>query len=53
MKRPKTMVSFEDKRKAVEFWNSGKKKRLSLNTVSNHFRFITSVQQLYEFEKQV
>ncbi len=53
MKRPKTMVSFEDKRRAVEFWKSGKKKRLSLGTVSHQFRFITSVQQLYEFEKQV
>jgi hypothetical protein len=53
MKRLKTMVSFEDKRRAVEFWKSGKKKRLSLGTVSHQFRFITSVQQLYEFEKQV
>jgi hypothetical protein len=40
MKRPKTMVSFEDKRRAVEFWKSGKKKRLSLGTVSHQFRFI-------------
>jgi hypothetical protein len=52
-KRPKTMITFEDKKKAVEFWNSGKNKKKSVATVSNRFRYIKSKQQLYEFEKQI
>ena len=53
LKRPKKIISFEDKKKAVDFWKSGKTKRLSVQTVSQRYRFVTSSQQLYEFEKQI
>ncbi len=53
MKRPKRMISQEDKKKAVDFWKSGKAKRLSLTTVSNRYRFVTSLAQLYKFEHQI
>jgi hypothetical protein len=53
MKRPKRMISLEDKKKAVDFWKSGKTKRLSLTKVSNRYRFVTSLPQLYDFEKQL
>lgn len=53
IKRPKRMISFEDKKKAVDFWKRGKTKRLSLTTVSNRYRFVTSLSQLYDFEKQL
>jgi CCR4-NOT transcriptional regulation complex NOT5 subunit len=35
MKKPKRMISLEDKKKAVDFWKSGETKRLSLTTLSN------------------
>ena len=47
------MISLENKKKAVDFWKSGKTKRLSLTTVSNRYRFVTSLPQLYNFEKQL
>jgi hypothetical protein len=53
MKKPKRMISLEDKKKAVDFWKSGKTKRLSLTTVSNRYRFVTSLAQLYKFEHQL
>jgi len=53
MKRPKRMISLEDKKKAVDFWNSAKNKRLSLTTVSIRYRFVTSLPQLYDFKKQL
>jgi hypothetical protein len=48
MKKPKRMISLEDKKKAVDFWKSGKTKKLSLTTVSNRYRFVTSLAQLYK-----
>ena len=53
IKRQKRIIPFEDKKKAVDYWKSGKTKRLSLSSVSTRFRFVTSIQQLYEFEKQI
>ncbi len=53
LKRPKTMISMEEKKKAVDLWKSGKTKRLSLATVSKRFRFVTSLKQLYRFEHQI
>ncbi len=47
------MISLEDKKKAVDFWKSGKTKRLSLTTVSNRYLSVTSLPQLYDFEKQL
>jgi hypothetical protein len=53
IKRQKRIIPFDDKKKAVDYWKSGKTKRLSLSSVSARFRFVTSIQQLYEFEKQI
>jgi hypothetical protein len=53
IKRQKRIIPFEDKKKAVDYWKSGKTKRLSLSSVSARFRFVTSIQHLYEFEKQI
>jgi hypothetical protein len=52
-KRQKRIVPFEDKKKAVDYWKSGKTKRLSLSSISTRFHFVTSIQQLYEFKKQI
>ncbi len=40
-------------KKAVDYCKSGKTKRLSSSSVSTRFRFVTSIQQLHEFEKQI
>jgi hypothetical protein len=53
IKKPRQQISFEDKKKAVDYWKSGKKKRFSLETVSKKFRFVTSIRQLRKFEKQI
>jgi hypothetical protein len=53
IRKSKTFVSLEDKKKAVDYLKSGKKKKLSLATVSKRYRFVTSTQQLYSFEKQI
>ncbi|XP_023225647.1 uncharacterized protein LOC111626516 [Centruroides sculpturatus] len=46
-------VSFDDKKRAVEYWLSGKKGRLHWRTVANTFRFVKSPRQLYRFKKQI
>jgi len=38
--------SFEYKKKAVEFWRSGKKTNLNIKTVQNRFRHVSSITQL-------
>ncbi len=48
IKEPKTFISFDEKRKAVEFWESGKK-NCKLTSVQEKFRFVTSERQLYKF----
>ncbi len=53
IKKSRQQISFEDKKKAVDYWKSGKKKKLSLETVSKRFRFVTSIRQLRKFEKQI
>jgi hypothetical protein len=52
-KKPRTMIPLKDKKMAVEYWKSGKTGKLKLSTVSKKFRFVTSVQQLYKWEKQI
>ena len=52
-KKPRKMIPFEDKKKAVEYWKSGKTRNLNLSTVSKRYRFVTSVRQLYKWEKQI
>ncbi len=53
VKRPKRHISIEDKKRAVDYWKSGKTKNLTLATVSKRFRFVYSIQQLKNFEKQI
>lgn len=44
------IVNNNYKRKAVEFWRSGKKNRYSLSAVQNRFKKVKSVHQLYRWE---
>jgi hypothetical protein len=53
VKRPKRHISIEDKKRAVDYWKSGKTKNLTLATVSKRFRFVYSIQQLKNFEKHI
>ncbi|XP_029671532.1 uncharacterized protein LOC115240494 [Formica exsecta] len=46
-------VNLNYKRKAVEFWNSGKKGHLAITAVQNRFRKIKSVSQLHRWEENV
>jgi hypothetical protein len=52
-KKSRNQISFEDKKKAVEYWKSGKKGKLSLSTVYKRYRFVTSRQQPRIWEKQI
>ncbi|KAG8227233.1 hypothetical protein J437_LFUL003964 [Ladona fulva] len=45
--------SMHRKRMAVEFWKSGKKGPLKLDTVRHNFSFVTSRVQLHHYEKQI
>lgn len=51
--KQRTEVSFDEKKRAVEYWESGKKGRLNWKTVANSFRFVKSSRQLYRFKKQI
>ena len=46
-------VNYNYKRKAVEFWKSGKKQRRTLSSVQNKFRKVKSLQQLYRWESSI
>ena len=46
-------ISLSSKKNVVEFWESGKRKNLSLETVKNKFRFIKRESQLYTYKKQI
>ncbi|RLU17839.1 hypothetical protein DMN91_010077 [Ooceraea biroi] len=46
-------VDLSYKRKAVQFWKSGKKARRTLTSVQNSFRKVKSLQQLYRWEASV
>ena len=46
-------VTFQYKEDVVNFWKSGKRKRLSFNTVKARYKMVKSFQQLYSWEKQV
>jgi hypothetical protein len=53
-KRHMTMgPTMAQKKKAVEFWRSGKKGTLKFETVRHNFRFIRSRAQLHRYERQV
>lgn len=41
------------KRRAVEFWTSSKSERRSLSSVKSKFKKVSSVQQLYRWEKYI
>ncbi|GAV00086.1 hypothetical protein RvY_10984 [Ramazzottius varieornatus] len=48
------LVNVEYKKRAVTYWrNAVKKKRLTLATVQRSFGKVTSIRQLYDWEKQV
>jgi len=44
---------FEYKKRAVEFWRSGKKKRRSFETVQHKFKKVPSIKYLYNWEQQI
>lgn len=60
-KKPKTFVSFDDKLKAVNYWNStktinkrtGKLNKMKVSTVQKAFSYVSSWQQLREWELQI
>jgi len=41
------------KQKAVEYWKSGKKRKLKLETVQSKFNRVILNRQLYQWEKQI
>ncbi|CAK9825615.1 hypothetical protein ANTRET_LOCUS3585 [Anthophora retusa] len=49
----KEYIPFEYKRKAVAYWNSGKSKRLKLDTVRSKFRHVKSERMLRKWALQV
>jgi hypothetical protein len=52
-KRLKEYIPFDYKKRAVEFWKSGKKKYLSFTTVKNSFKKLKNRETLYIWEKQI
>lgn len=48
-----TELNFEYKKSAVKFWKSGKNKKLSLSSVIHKYRKVTSIMQMYCWEKYV
>jgi hypothetical protein len=46
-------VSLEQKKKAVEFWQSGVRGNRSFSAVHHRFRFVTSQSLLYRFKQQI
>lgn len=46
-------INEEYKRKAVNCWNSGKKRKLKFETVQQRFKQLKSKQQLYRWEGQI
>ena len=52
-KRSKSFISFNDKKKAVDYWQSEIKKPYKISAVQKNFSFVTSIQQIYEWKKQI
>jgi len=46
-------VDIDYKKKAIEFWRSGKKRRRSIETVQHKFKKVINTTQLYRWEKQI
>jgi len=46
-------VDIDYKKKAIEFWRSGKKRRRSIETVQHKFKKIINTTQLYRWERQI
>ena len=44
-------ITFQYKEDVVNFWKSGKRKKLSFNTVKARYKMVKSFQQLYSWEK--
>lgn len=45
--------TYAQKKAAVDYWQSGKKQLLKLETVQKSFRYVSSRQQLYKWKEQV
>ena len=52
-KRLQRVITEEEKQRAVVYWKSGKYKKLNLATVQKSFRYVTSLSQLYKWDKQL
>lgn len=48
-----TTVDYEYKRKAVDYWESGKKKKLSISTVQSKYKLVSSERQLRRWKQQI
>ena len=46
-------ITFQYKEDVVNFWKSGKRKKLSFNTVKARYKMVKSFQQLYSWEKWI
>lgn len=46
-------LNYENKRKAVEYWRSGKRKNYSIETVRKRYRYVKSVRQLRRWAHQL
>lgn len=46
-------IDFEYKKAAVDYWKSGKRKRLNMETVKHRYKKVASKKQLKRWEKQV
>lgn len=47
------IIDIDYKRRTIEFWRSGSKKRRSIKSVENQFKKVKDEKQLYRWEKQV
>lgn len=52
-KKVKTMIDFEYKEKAVQYWHSGKTGNLKFESVRSKFKKIQNITMLYRWEMQV
>lgn len=50
---PNEEIDEEYKRKVINFWNSGKKKKLKFESVQQRFKQVKSKRQLYRWEEQI
>jgi hypothetical protein len=48
-----TYIPLKLRQEAVQYWESGKKKKLKWQSVAVRYRFVTSERQLYRFKEHV